>query len=147
MYPSNIPQYSTLEQKCVHFCSNVVYCGIWKRCIVEFVRLVYSRVTGTSGNPRRLLHAPEYHLDLFNACLIGYKQTSDVMGITTRIGSQGVLTKNTVQYIKRCTISNYIIHFSYAFIFVVYLLFLDDRCICLTFCIFVRFTTSYLTNK
>ena len=36
-----VPQCTTLEQKCVHFCSKVVCCGIWDRCIVEYVRLVY----------------------------------------------------------------------------------------------------------
>ena len=35
-----IPQCITLEQKCVHFCSKMVYCGIWDKCIVGFVRLV-----------------------------------------------------------------------------------------------------------
>ena len=29
-------------QKCTHFCSKVVYCGIWDMWIVGFVRLVYS---------------------------------------------------------------------------------------------------------
>ena len=41
MHLTNIPQYTTLEQKCTHFCSNVVHCGIWGRCTVGFVRLVY----------------------------------------------------------------------------------------------------------
>ena len=36
----HIPQYTTLEQKCVHFCSKVVHCGIWDMYIVGFERLV-----------------------------------------------------------------------------------------------------------
>ena len=34
MHLSHIPQYTTLEQKYVHCCSNAVYFGIWDRCIV-----------------------------------------------------------------------------------------------------------------
>ena len=41
MHLSHIPQYTTLEQKCAHFCSNVVYCGIWNRCTMGLLRLVY----------------------------------------------------------------------------------------------------------
>ena len=41
MHLSHIQQYTTLEQKCAHFCSKVVYCAIWDRCIVGFVRLIY----------------------------------------------------------------------------------------------------------
>ena len=37
MHLSHILQDTTLEQKCAHFCSNVVYCEIWDRCIVGFV--------------------------------------------------------------------------------------------------------------
>ena len=40
MHLPHILQYTTLEQKCAHFCSNVVYCGIWDRCTVGFVWLV-----------------------------------------------------------------------------------------------------------
>ena len=36
----HIPQYTTLEQKCVHFCSKVVHCGIWDRCTVGFVKSI-----------------------------------------------------------------------------------------------------------
>ena len=35
MYLPYIPQNITLEQKCAHFCSKVVYCGVWDRCIVD----------------------------------------------------------------------------------------------------------------
>ena len=38
MHLSHIPQYTILEQKYSHFCSDVLYCGIWDRCIM---RLVY----------------------------------------------------------------------------------------------------------
>ena len=38
---SHIPQCTTLEQKCAHFCSKVVHRGIWDRCIVGFVRYVF----------------------------------------------------------------------------------------------------------
>ena len=41
MHLSHVPQCTTLEQKCAHFCSKVVHCGIWDRAIVGFVRLVY----------------------------------------------------------------------------------------------------------
>ena len=37
---SQIPQNSTLEQKCAHFCSNVVYFGIWHRCIMGMKRFI-----------------------------------------------------------------------------------------------------------
>ena len=37
MHLSHIPQYTTLAQKCEHFCSKVVYCGIWDMCIVGCV--------------------------------------------------------------------------------------------------------------
>ena len=35
----HIPQCTTLEQNCVHFCSKMLYCVIWDRYIVGFVRL------------------------------------------------------------------------------------------------------------
>ena len=38
---SHIPQYTTKEEKCTHFCSKVVHCGIRSKCIVGFVRLFY----------------------------------------------------------------------------------------------------------
>ena len=41
MYMSHIPQCTTVEQKCTHFCSKMVHCGIWDRCIVGFVNLVH----------------------------------------------------------------------------------------------------------
>ena len=37
MHLSHIPQYTTLEQKCAHFCSKVVYCGMWDRCIFYLI--------------------------------------------------------------------------------------------------------------
>ena len=37
MYLSHITQYNIFEQKCTQFCSNVVHCGIWNRCIVGFI--------------------------------------------------------------------------------------------------------------
>ena len=42
MHLSNIPQYTTWELKCAHFCPKVVHCGLWDRCIVGHVRLVSS---------------------------------------------------------------------------------------------------------
>ena len=39
MHLSHILQYTTLEQKCAHICSNVVYYRMWDRCIVGFVSL------------------------------------------------------------------------------------------------------------
>ena len=33
---SHIPQRTNREQKCWHFCSIMMYCGIWDRCIVEY---------------------------------------------------------------------------------------------------------------
>ena len=49
MYLSPILQYNILEQKCTYFSSNVVYCGIVKRCIVGFVRLVYCKRSNPEG--------------------------------------------------------------------------------------------------
>ena len=34
MHLSHIPQYIIIEQKCLHFCSPLVRCGIWDRCIM-----------------------------------------------------------------------------------------------------------------
>ena len=30
MHLSHFSQYTTVEQKCAHFCSKVVYCGTWE---------------------------------------------------------------------------------------------------------------------
>ena len=52
----HIPQCTTLEQKCVHFCSKMVHGGIWERCRVGFVRLVYCLHTrAPSQYPKRRL--------------------------------------------------------------------------------------------
>ena len=40
MHQSHIQQYTTLEQKCAHFSSKVVHCGICGRTIVRSVRLM-----------------------------------------------------------------------------------------------------------
>ena len=39
--PAEILIDTILEQKCPFFCPKMVYCGIWDRCFVGFVRLVY----------------------------------------------------------------------------------------------------------
>ena len=55
---SHIPQCTTLGQKCSHFCSNVVYCGICDRCFVEFSRMVYSH----SMAARWVKHGSDFEL-------------------------------------------------------------------------------------
>ena len=55
------PQYTILEQKCAHPCSNVVNCGMLDWCIVWFVSKMYkilcTRWPHRPRSPRQLGHA------------------------------------------------------------------------------------------
>ena len=44
MHQTNIPQCTILLQKCAraHFCYKMFYCEVWHRCILGFVRWVYT---------------------------------------------------------------------------------------------------------
>ena len=39
---SHFLECTTLEHKCTHLCSNVVYCEIWYRCILEFAHFCFN---------------------------------------------------------------------------------------------------------
>ena len=57
-------QYSTLEQKCAQIGSNVLYCEIWDRWILGFVRLAYLRVPDLEMSCK--------HLTTWEGTSIGY---------------------------------------------------------------------------
>ena len=45
--PNPYPTMHHSEQKGAHFCSGMVHCGIWIRCIVGLVKQVYSTLDTT----------------------------------------------------------------------------------------------------
>ena len=56
MHLSRIPQYTTLEQKCTHFCSSVLYCGILGQvhCGVCEIGRFISWVLHRNSNPMEI---------------------------------------------------------------------------------------------
>ena len=56
---SQIPQCTTIEQKWSHFCSIVVYCGIWDSHTVGLVRLIHC-----------MSHPPHKFLPVFISCYV-----------------------------------------------------------------------------
>ena len=59
---SYIPQCTTLEQKCAHFCSRVVHCEIWDKCIVGFVRLIHCELQASCPTSHNGFEINQYWL-------------------------------------------------------------------------------------
>ena len=69
MHLPHIPQCTILEQKCAHFCSKVVYCGIWDRCIVGF-----SHVSQCTTLEEKCVHfcSKVVYCGIWDRCIVGF---------------------------------------------------------------------------
>ena len=141
----HIPQCTTLEQKCAHFCSKVVHCGIWDRCIREFnllICLLHSNKPNIHKSHMQLYHIPQCttleqkcahfcskvgHCGIQDRCIVGFVHS--ISGLD--LNFQGHLSRRTSEIenlpvLHEMTPVRAII---YVIIFLIFLaLVLSDKC-------------------